>query len=460
MSKSLLLLIVLIEGFITISAEILTLRQLAPIIGNSIVVTSLIIGVFLLFLAYGYRRGGQYTENYTKILKKNFTFASMGLGVGLSYSFVDLFFYFFKNYLFSNVLVVLCSYLLLVIAPLVYILGQTIPITMNLPKQESTVGAIGGKILHLNTIGSFLGAVLTSLVLMYYWGVAWTVFINCILSIILVILLSSKSKIDLLRIVGLCCMCVLIYELNITLENQIFVKTNTYANYRVIDNQETKTLQINGSQSSSLTLDKQGLPYIELIKRILFNDLKLKHKDILVLGAGGFTLSAGGENDNRFVYLDIDKDIEGIVKKHFLADIKGKFTADDARSFLNENPHAFDVIVSDVYSNHLAIPPQLLTREYFQQIKAGLREHGVAIINILARPTLEDTYSWRIDNTIRSVFQHCMVMPLQYSSNISNIIYVCKIDKNKINSNYTVYSDNINKAALDFFNAITNKKIP
>jgi hypothetical protein len=46
---------------------------------------------------------------------------------------------------------ILTLYLLFIIAPLVYFLGQTIPLTMNLVKQEHLAGAIGGKV-----IGSWL----------------------------------------------------------------------------------------------------------------------------------------------------------------------------------------------------------------------------------------------------------------------------------------------------------------
>src|SRR5436190_18774016 len=81
MSRMVLFGIILIEGFVTISAEILTIRQLLPLVGNSVIVTSLIIGVFLLFLAYGYRRGGQYQDRYEEILKSNFTKSAIFLGV-------------------------------------------------------------------------------------------------------------------------------------------------------------------------------------------------------------------------------------------------------------------------------------------------------------------------------------------------------------------------------------------
>ena len=87
-----LLFIVLLEGFVTISVEVLVIRQLIPFVGNNVIVTSLIIGVFLLFLAIGYWRGGQYRSGYRHILLTNFTKAAICLGIGLSYAFTHLFF--------------------------------------------------------------------------------------------------------------------------------------------------------------------------------------------------------------------------------------------------------------------------------------------------------------------------------------------------------------------------------
>src|SRR3990167_1675302 len=89
-----LFLIIFLEGFISISVEILTIRQMVPVVGNSVIVTSLIIGIFLLFLAIGYYRGGFYRENYTKILQRNFLLSAVFLGLGLSYFFIRIFFNF------------------------------------------------------------------------------------------------------------------------------------------------------------------------------------------------------------------------------------------------------------------------------------------------------------------------------------------------------------------------------
>lgn len=449
-SQPLLLLVILIEGFVTISAEILSIRQLIPVAGNSVIVTSLIIGVFLLFLAYGYRRGGAYQTDYLDVLKRNFTLSAIWLGVGLSYVFIYWFFSLFKNHIHAYILWALTAYLLLITAPLVYILGQTVPITMNLIRQAETTGATGGKILHLSTIGSFLGAVFTSLILMNYLGVAWTVVINCILLMLLTLFLFSSLKQDWFRILLLFCTLVIVYRFNVTVEKMSFIAANPYANYSVMKHENGQIFMSNESPSSFLNGQKQAFPYIEYIKRLLFQDLKLSNKDILVLGAGGFTLSAAGTNGNRFTYVDVDKDIKDVVQKSFQPKIKGDFIADDARNYLNTTNKKYDVIVSDVYSNARSIPAHLLNREYFMLVNHALNDGAIAIFNIIANPTLDDIYSETVDNTIRSVFKQCMVVPLPYSRGPSNIIYVCQ--KN-LTMRKDLYTDDMSRATLDFFNS-------
>ena len=201
LSLPLLLYIVLIEGFVTISVEMLTIRQLIPVVGNSVVVTSLIIGVFLLFLAYGYRKGGLCTANYLSVLANNFRNAAFLLGIGLSYIFINQFFYILQT-LGAHIFFSLIIYLLLLIAPLVYVLGQTVPITIKLFKEEHAIGSVSGTVLHLSTIGSFLGSVLTTLLFMNYLGIAWTIVINFLLMISLASVVTLSESKDLKRLFG------------------------------------------------------------------------------------------------------------------------------------------------------------------------------------------------------------------------------------------------------------------
>ena len=60
MSRLLIYTIVFIEGFCSLGAEVIALRRLVPHIGSSIVVTAPTIGFFLLALALGSDRLGEF----------------------------------------------------------------------------------------------------------------------------------------------------------------------------------------------------------------------------------------------------------------------------------------------------------------------------------------------------------------------------------------------------------------
>ena len=444
------LLTIFLAGFVGISSEIFTIRQLIPVVGTSIIVTSLIIGMFLLFLALGYWRGGNYQENFIAILQRNFMFAAILLGVGISYAFISAVFSTIEHYLpNNNLLLTLTIYLLLVIAPTIYLIGQTIPLTMNLIDPKQRTAKIGGEVLFINTMGSFLGALLTSLVLLEHLGVAWTVFTNFVILIGLGLICSKPKELPLciLLVAG---MFWLVYDLNISFEKKYFVATTNHANYSISKDTHSRIqgniLVSNNSYASFLDHNNTAFPYIELIKRILFEDLQLQHAQILVLGAGGFTISAASTHNNDFTYVDIDPKIKTIVEKNFLSKINGKFIAQDARTYLTKHPQQYDVIISDTYSNSLTIPATLLTREHFSNIKKALKHGGLAIFNIIANPLFKDAYTKRIDSTVRAVFNNCLAIPLSYANQATNIIYLC----NTNNENDTmIYTDNHNTADLD-----------
>ena len=443
-------LVVLVEGFVSIAIEILTIRQLLPVAGGSVIVTSLIIGFFLLFLACGYHRGGKLHQNLPKVLRINFFIAAIWLGVGLSYGFILLFFYFVQKITGPQIVYPLIAYLFLIIAPLIFMLGQTIPITMNMVLKNRSAGSIGGNTLGLSTLGSFLGAILTTLVLMYFLGVAWTVIINFILLIWLVLMLV-ESRLSFVLYLGMALVALFfIYEFQLQTEKKLFVTTNNYANYQVVDNQSTKFLFINDSPSSSIDKNKKGFLYIESIKKILFDDLKLRDASILVLGAGGFTLTAKDTYQNQVTYVDVDSQIKKVVFPRFLEHMNSSFVADDARHYLQTTHNLYEAIVTDVYSDLKTMPAYFLTQEYMRSVKARLASQGVAIFNIIANPMLADAYSKRVDNTIRSVFERCMVTPGVYADKITNILYVCSNKSNQ--SDKVIYSDNFNNSTTDSFN--------
>ncbi|MDP3559197.1 MAG: fused MFS/spermidine synthase [Legionellaceae bacterium] len=445
----LLLAILLLEGFITISVEILTIRQLIPFYGNSVVITSIIIGIFLLFLALGYWRGGINRRNVFQCLSRNFLLSMLWIGCGLSYLFIALFFQVVVVYFSVPLILSLCLYLLLVLAPIVYWLGQTVPLTTTLFSQEKGVASISGSALFLSTVGSFLGAIVTSLIFFQYLGVAWTVVINAGLLFILAAGVQLYNKCLSWQMLLLGLILIPIKNLNVTTEQKLFVASNNYGNYQIVQTPKHRVFRINESNSSGMTSDQHIFAYGEFIRDVLFKQLGLNNKDILILGSGGFSLTAAGTNHNRVTYVDIDPTIKPLAEKYFLKQpINGEFIAQDARQFLNSKHTLYDVIISDVYSHKMAIPPSLLTREYFQQLSNHLHSNGLLIINVIAHPLFQDVFSQRWDNTVHSVFSHCVIVPLNFNVVSSNVIYICS----KIKPDESVYTDNLNTATFDYFN--------
>lgn len=449
--------IILIEGFVSISIEIITIRQLLPVAGGSVIVTSLIIGIFLLFLALGYKKGGQLQENLQKSLSFNFLLAALWLGIGLSYIFTISFFNVIQKLLGPHIIYPLIAYLLFIIAPLIYILGQTIPITMNMTKQTKSVGMVGGDTMSLSTIGSFLGATITSLIFMQFFGVAWTIFINYLLLFGLFLFLFVNKK-SIFFWAGIAIAATwLVYGLNIQIEKNLFVLTNNYANYQILDhknftlkNADEKILSINNSLSSYTNAANQSFAYMEFIKNMLFNQFGFRNAEILVLGAGGFTFSAENDFGNKVTYIDIDKQIKGVVLKHFLKKIKGDLIADDARHYAHAAPKQYQAIIVDAYTNVRSIPSYLLTLQFMQELQKLLLPNGIVILNMIINPTLVDSYSKRIDNTVRAIFKNCMAIPARFVSNeVTNVLYVCSNANNQKDG--TVYSDNLNTSTTDSF---------
>lgn len=453
--KYLIPLIIIVEGFASIAIEILTIRQLLPVAGGSVVVTSLIIGIFLLFLALGYEKGGRVQHDLHRVLRRNFLIAGIWSGIGLSYIFITYFFALIQSSTGPHIVYPLTAYLVAVLAPSIYWLGQTLPIIMNIVKQNHSAGVIAGKALGLSTVGSFLGAVLTTLILMYYLGVAWTVVIVFLSLILLAVLLSQTATTSTILLGVIAVATFFVYYLNVGVERSLFLLTNNYANYRILDSGNSKLkdgqkiLVINETLSSFTDNKHNAFRYIEVLRKLIYKDLNLKHANILVLGAGGFTLTNGQPDVNKVTYVDIDKRIKDVVVPGFLDKIKDKIIIDDARNFLNNNTQQYDVIITDVLSDYKAIPAHLLTHEFMLTIKKHLTPDGHAMFNIIANPMFTDPYSKRINNTIRSVFGACVVVPVDYHNSVTNLVYACANNSRK--QDKVVYVDNLNNSTTDSF---------
>jgi len=187
-APQLLYLIVFIEGFCSLGAEIIALRRLVPHVGSAIVVTAPTIGFFLLALALGYASGARVETRFTEKVARNFQVAALIAGLGLARFSVDG--------LFEQVQPNWLAYALFmggVLCPLAWLLGQTVPILTNLMKHART-GEASGYALYWSTLGSFLGSISLSLLVMQWLGVSAAVLVCALLLALGSLLLAPKMR--------------------------------------------------------------------------------------------------------------------------------------------------------------------------------------------------------------------------------------------------------------------------
>lgn len=443
MNNSKVNLILFIEGFISVSIQIFIMRQLVPFIGSSVVAMSMVVSIFLLALAVGYVVGGNRRNNYEQVLARNFLIASAIIGICFSYPFVGLF---FEGMLFGSILNGFL-YLLLFLFPVVFVLGQTIPIMTNYVKEDG-VAKIAGFSLALNTIGSVFGGLLTSLVFLYFFGVAKTVML-VVAGLVLLSFYVFRNKLNAFASILI---VVFSFYANVYFENINFVKTNHYTNYNVVNvssfpNKDDKILIMNNSYASRNKGGVEAFEYLEYIKFFINRVLEYKNKDILVLGAGGFTFTLSGDNDNNVNYVDIDKDLKTVAENYFLnRPIKDKFVVADGRVYLKEMKNKKDLILVDVYTHKGSIPWHFTTIEFVNLVKTKVKDDGWAIFNVIGGKIFNDDMTLTMHNTITSVFNNCFVSPFMEagSEHDTNIVYMCKNKEFKL-----YYTDNYEKHSID-----------
>jgi len=448
-------LILFLEGLASSGLQMITLRQTVPFVGSSVLTTSIVISIFLAALSLGYYWGGQQRhDRYARSLVTNLLMSIAIFGVGLSYSFVNFFFTSIENLtqlvpFLHNPLVHLGAFCLIVMAPLVFFLAQTVPLILNVASQNSTKSQAAGNATALSTFGSVIGCLFTGLYLMYVLGVGYSIFLNClILSACLIFLIDWKESSAKWALGFATIFLFISFTLNVRVTGDLFAATTPYSNFSVADHPDGKRFVINRSNASFIGKEnRKGWPYIELIKNGLFSD-DMTGKDILVLGAGGFTLSAEFTKGANFTYVDIDKQIENIAEQLFLEEpINGTFVAHDARNYLLTNDKKWDVIIVDLYANAASIPMHTSTYEFFTLVGSRLNGHGKAILNIAANPRLNDDYSANMDFTIRTALSRCITDITGYSNSPVNIVYFCsKKPKENVAS---LYRDDTTRVAID-----------
>ncbi len=463
----LLLSIIVIEGYIVLSSELLAIRQTLTFVGSGTETISIIIAAVLMPLACGYYAGGKFKPGlrkngkYVSIRKKlifNIMVSSVILLFGISHFFLDLQFNLMLEHVSTNRLIVTTIYAVLFIAPPVYLLGQTIPLVSNYFSRQK-LAEITGKMLFFSTIGSFLGAVFSTLVLMSTIGVHNTVIINFALMSALVIMLSKRKRS--LTVFWSCIItfAAFVFNSGAMMSALNIVENNQYNTIQILTQGKDRHLLINNNPSSKYNDNGDIYPNIAFAQKVAFENISDVNtpKDVLVIGAGAFTFGVEDEKNN-YDYVDIDKSLKDIAEEYIL---QKKITANKtfhpipARAYLAQTDKKYDVIFLDTYFGKITLPEHLITRDFFKEVKAHMKDESVIVMNMSASPNFASAFSRNLDNTVRAVFPYVSRHILNdgyalWNNNktyMTNVMYVYRhrSDFGKA----SIYTDNKNRSFLD-----------
>ena len=470
-----LFIIILLEGYVVLSTELLVIRQLLPFVGSGTDTISIIIAAVLMPLAFGYFIGGQYRPVFNnrgvymtirRKLAANILISSAFLLAGLSFATYTIFFETLISSGVTNRLILTSAYVLAFTVIPVFLLGQTVPLASNYFRRHKMAESTG-KVLFFSTVGSFLGAVFSTLVLMSFFGVNIAVMTNFffLFYIMFVLeranlrrnrLLANRNFINM----GIFLILAIAMNSQPVLTTSNIVAFNEYNMVRIISDEDgSKHFTLNNNLSSKVGADGMPHGYIAYVDQQFIAPTQheaIKPKDILVIGAGGFTLGLSDEK-NYYTFVDIDDDLKDLAEEHFLPKKLGKnkqFEPTPARAFLTQTKKKYDLILLDAYVGDVSIPEHLVTKEFFAQVKTRLRNDGVIIANFILSPGFDSAFARNIDATLRSIYPFVSRLAVtrydgwnKSPEMLNNILYIYWHDEDY--KRPSIYTDNKNTMFVD-----------
>jgi Spermine/spermidine synthase domain len=419
-----LFLVIGIEGYLVLATELLAIRELIPFVGSGVEVVSIVISAILLPLAWGYYAGGQRVKlelqaarahprrwrafSIRGMLLRNLLVVMGVLALGLSYPALQLFFKLLLILGAENRILQTALYSLVFLVAPAFLLAQTVPLISNY-FSRAKLSEITGRMLFCSTAGSFLGSIVSTLLLMNVIGVHNTANVTITLLAILILVVSPHRRGPMIAAIA-CAVLMWCFNGNAFLRRLQVVADTPYSLIQIekLPADQGTVMRVNRSASSKYTPNPaQRFKYVQYIENQFIHPPQEKGpRNILVLGAGGLTIG-WDDRINRYTFVDIDRALQPTAEKYLLPSPlppNKQVVVTSARAFLKHATEHYDLVIDDLFTNIMSIPVEAVTREFLLSAKNVLKPGGILIINIVSSPRLSDAFSVRMYNTIASVF--------------------------------------------------------
>lgn len=417
-------LIVFASGGVLLALEIVASRVLAPTFGNSIYVWGSLIGVFLTALSVGYWLGGRLADRYPSHgAFCGLVFLAGLLTVPIPAVAPPLLSVLAAAELDSRAGPLLSA--LVLFFPASVVMGTISPYAVRLSTRSvATVGGTAGRLYALSTLGSIAGCFAAAFWLISVLGVR-----DIVLALGLLEMALAVAGLVGLRRAGAATVAALVLVgagagsariLPPEAPEVVYARDTVYHRITVSDEGTVRYLKLDNYWQSALDLEEPRRTVFRYADYMHVGMLFQPHpRRVLVIGMGGGTVPKRYLEDYPEVQVDvvdIDPEVVEVAHRFFGVPRGGRLRAfaQDGRQFVRRAREHYDHVLMDAYLRD-TLPFHLATREFFQEVRAGLRPGGVFVVNVIG--ALEGPHSRlfrAVYRTLREVYPAVYVFPVDF----------------------------------------------
>jgi len=421
---------VFVSGVASMGLEILAGRIVAPQFGSSIYTWGSIIAVFLAALSLGYHLGGKRAAERATDGRLAWLLVGTAAYVAVVVFASDLLMAAAGAIPLPSRFASLPAVTLL-FGPPTYLLGYVSPYAAELTETE-VVGAASGRIYAVGTVGSIVGAFVTTFVLIPELSVEaiGVGFGLLCVGTALWLAWGAKSRDPALASVAVAVLVVAAGfngAIGVSPGGPVLYGTQTpYQELEVTQVGDTRTLYLDGQPHSAMDVSDPDRHVFEYTRYFHLPLLMTEDVDrVLFVGGGGFTgpKHFASEYDVTVDVAELDPEVIDTAERYFGLEESANLNVYNVggRQFLQETNHTYDLIVLDAYKKD-KVPFQLTTVEFMRLAESRLDDDGVLFANIISAPSGPASKFYRAEHkTMARVFPQIYTFPTAEGSVVQNV---------------------------------------